>query len=223
VLASLTCGPDADEIAQADRAHANNRADLEPSRTPAALVWKASYAAEAAGNLEIALSSLTQLPQPQNGSYLASYRRGWLLYRLGRHAESVAYYNSAIALEPAAIEPRIAKLVPLVALTRWDDLTSAAQEILKRDPENYLAMQRLAYARFNTQHFPDAELMYRHLVQLYPSDIEMRSGLAWALLRMGKRKEAVKLFSDVLEVAPAHASATAGLQEARAPERKNKR
>jgi protein O-GlcNAc transferase len=216
LFGSLTCGPEAATIARADRPHDSTGGKAEPSKSASARAWQASYAAEAAGNFEEALNALTQLSAPQRETYLANYRRGWLLYRLGHHAESAAAYGAASAIEPASIEARVAMLVPLMALSKWNDVVAVAQEVLKRDPENYLAMQRLAFAKFSTQHFPEAETLYRHLAKLYPSDIELRSSLAWAILRMGKLKEAAALFNTVLEVSPTHVSATAGLKEATA-------
>jgi tetratricopeptide (TPR) repeat protein len=210
LLGSSTCGADAD-LARADRPHA---ADPIPQANKlAAHAWQTSYAAEAAGNFQGALDALAQLPSPQSAGYLASYRRGWLQYRLGKYADSVAAYNTAILLEPANVEARVAQLASLVALSKWNDVINAAPEVLRRDPENYLTLQRLAFAKFNTQHYPEAEQMYRHLVQLYPSDVDMRAGLAWAALRMGKQKEAQTLFADVLELSPSHVSAQAGLKE----------
>ena len=209
LLGTSTCGADAD-LAKADRPHA---AEIPQTNKQATHAWQTSYAAEAAGNFQGALDALAQLPAPQSTSYLASYRRGWLQYRWGKFADSVAAYNTAILLEPANVEARVAQLASLVALSKWNDIIQAAPEVLRRDPENYLTLQRLAFAKYNTQHFPEAEQMYRHLVQLYPSDIEMRAGLAWAVLRMGKQKEAQSLFAEVLELSPSHASAQAGLKE----------
>jgi hypothetical protein len=42
----------------------------------------------------------------------------------------------------------------------------------------------------------------------------MRAGLGWTALRMGKQGQALGLFSQVLDVAPSHPSATLGLQQA---------
>ncbi|HEY2733562.1 MAG TPA: tetratricopeptide repeat protein [Polyangiales bacterium] len=210
------CWPDAEPLAHADRPHGSWKAAKAPAptTTPSARAWQASYAAEAAGKFDDALTAMTQLPTPQRDTYLANYRRGWLLYRTGHYAEAVTAYHTAADLAPSSIEARVAMLVPLMALTKWDEVATAAQDVLKRDPNNYLALQRLAFAKFSTQHFPDAESVYRRLIQLYPSDIEMRSSLGWATLRMGKQKEAVALFSEVLDVNPNHVSAVAGFREA---------
>jgi tetratricopeptide (TPR) repeat protein len=180
-----------------------------------ASAWEASYNAEVAGKLEAALSALSELPSQQRNGYRADYRRGWLLYRLGRYAESVTAYRSAVSKEPAAVEARLALLLPLTALTKWSELAQVCEAVLKVDPENYLALQRLALAKFSGQRFAEAEALYRRILVLYPSDIEMRAGLGWTVLRMGRQAQAAALFSEVLDVAGSHPSATQGLRVAR--------
>lgn len=189
----------------------------DPANSELSRAWQASYAAESAGNYEGALRALDQLPSALKQGYIANYRRGWLHYCLGHHKESVSAYDAAIAKEPDAVEARVARLLPLMAQAKWNEVIKGAQDTLKRDPQSYLALQRMAYAQFSTQHFPAAEQTYRRLVRLYPSDIEMRAALGWAVLRMGKQAEAVELFRAVLELSPQHASAAAGLQAATAP------
>jgi cytochrome c-type biogenesis protein CcmH/NrfG len=215
LLGSSTCGSEADH-AKADRLPPEVADAPKPSAASlaAAHAWQASYSAEAAGNLEAALNAMSELPGPQSAGYLATYRRGWLQYRLGRFSDSVAAYNTAVLLEPSAVEARVAQLVPLMAQQKWHEVEAGAEEVLKRDPENWLALQRLAFAKFSTQHFPESEQLYRRIVQLYPSDVESRAGLGWAALRMGKQKEAAALFTEVLEMSANHQIAARGLYEA---------
>lgn len=195
--------------ARADRTMA-----ADPSTSNAARAWQASYRAEAAGNYDTAYEALDQLPVAQRQSYMAHYRRGWLQYCLGHHAESVASYYSAIGVEPETVEARVAQLLPLKALGKWHELIEAAQAVLKRDSQNYIALQHLAYAHYKNQHYAEAEQTYRRVVRLYPSDLEMRAGLGWAVLRLGRQPEAAALFRAVLELSPKHASASSGLQAA---------
>ena len=211
LLCHLACGPREQKPVE--------QGDPQPAPQPAtpsaaARVWQASYAAETAGKLEEALNQLTQLPPPHRDSYLASYRRGWLQYRMGRYADSAGAYNLAAALEPTGVEARVAMLVSLSADKRWDAVFPAAQEVLKRDPENYGALTRLAFAHYSLQHWKDAEPLYRRLLQRYPSDVEARSSLGWTLLRVGKQREAAELFRQVLELSPSHTIAAAGYRAA---------
>ena len=181
-------------------------------RNQASSAWQASYDAEAAGKLDLSLAALEELPGAARTGYLAQFRRGWLLYRLGSYADSVTAYRSAVSQEPAAVEARVGLQLPLLALAKWQELTQVAEDVLELDPQNYLSLQRLALAKFNLQRYPEAEAQYRRILLLYPGDIEMRVGLGWTLLRMGKPSEARAVFSQVLDVAGYHASATQGLQ-----------
>lgn len=63
-----------------------------------------SYDSEA---LADSLSVLDQLSAPRRDAYVVTLRKAWLLYRLGRYAESTEVYVRAIALAPAAVEPRL--------------------------------------------------------------------------------------------------------------------
>jgi len=62
-----------------------------------------------------------------------------------------------------------------------------------------------------TDPLKDAELSYRRVLEAYPADVEMRAGLGWSLLKLGKAEEAARELRLVLEVAPRHVSAKAGL------------
>jgi Flp pilus assembly protein TadD len=105
-------------------------------------------------------------------------------------------------------------MLPQMALRRWSEAVSTARRALAIDDDNYLATSRLAFSLYNLGRFQDAEPHYRRLVTLYPSDVEMKAGLAWSLLKQGKKSQAASLFEEVLQVAPAHASSLDGLRQA---------
>ena len=214
LLGTSMCSSEADH-AKAELLR-DDQAAPQPSATSVAAsrAWQSSYVAETAGNFEAALAALAELPSPQSAGYLACYRRGWLQYRLGRNADSVAAYRTAVLLEPVGVEARVAQLAPLIAQSKWPEVVALAEDVLKRDPQNYLALSRLAYAKFSLQSFSESEQLYARVLELYPSDVEARSGLAWVTLRLGKQKEAAALFTQVLEVSNNHTLAARGLYEA---------
>lgn len=177
-------------------------------------MFQRSYDAEATGKLADALASLDGLPSPQKDGYVALLRRGWLLYKLGRNAEAIDAYNKASAIEPRSVESRVGALLPQMASRRWADVETTAKDAIKIDPSNYLANLRLAYATYNLARYAEAAVLYRKLAELYPSDVDVRSGLGWALLKSGKAGDAVKEFRQVLEVAPKHALSREGLTAA---------
>ena len=173
--------------------------------------FQQSYERETAGKLQESLSALDSLPQARKDSYLAHVRRGWLLYRLGRHAESVDAYQRAIAAAPKSIEARVGILLPQQSLRRWGDMDAAAKGALAIDPNNYLASLRLAWAQYNLGHYTESAAVYGKLKELYPSEAEPRSGLGWSLLKQGKNADAARELRELLGTQPRNVLARQGL------------
>ena len=186
--------------------------DASQRRQPGDDALLQSYDLEATEKLGEALAALDQLPEARKGAYLGWARRGWLQYRLGQHLASVESYRKAIALAPQAIEPRLGLTLPQLALHRWADAEVIAKEVLRIDPASYLATLRLAFVYYNLHRYGESAALYQKLRDLYPSDTDVRSGLAWALLKAGKTQEAAKEFRDLLAISPRLTMARQGLQ-----------
>lgn len=176
--------------------------------------FQESYDQEALGKTQEALAALDRLSPEKNGSYLANLRKGWLQYRLGKNGPAIEAYTKAITLAPRAVEPRLGILLPLLAEKQWFAAEKNAREVLKLDPENYLATLRLAFALYNQNKFAESQPLYQKLVDAYPGDPEVRSGLGWALLKQHKTKEAVAVFKALLDFAPKNALGQQGLAAA---------
>ena len=177
-------------------------------------LFQRSYDAEAAGKAGDALAAIDALPAPLHDAYVAQLRRGWLLYKLGKSPEAIDAYARAAALEPRSVEARVGALLPQMAARRWADAETTARDALRIDPGNYLATLRMAFALYNLGRYPESAALYRKLVDAYPSDVEVRSGLGWALLKGGKVAEAALAFRAVLDVAPRNTLAADGLKAA---------
>ncbi len=173
--------------------------------------FQESYDQEAMGHDEEALAALDKLSSEKKGSYVAFLRKGWLQYRLGKNAPAVEAYTKAVAFVPKAIEPRLGILLPLIAEKQWPSAEKHARDILKLDPENYLATLRLAFVLYNQNKFSESQALYKRLVDAYPSDTEARSGLGWALLKQRKTKDATAVFKALLDYAPKNTLGQQGL------------
>jgi tetratricopeptide (TPR) repeat protein len=205
------------------RAHAalaSTTPSAQPSAVPPALrpdaarAYQASYDHEMAGRFADAIRDLSDLPAEEQESYLGRLRRGWLLYRAGRHGESVTAYRQAIAIEKGSVEARVGGLLPLIALKQWGDVEQGARAAIDLDPANYLAGIRLAFAVYNRGRYPEAEALYRRLLGRYPSDADARAGLGWALLKQGKQGEARQAFLAASRTAPRSPTVVEGLAAA---------
>ncbi|WP_394845329.1 tetratricopeptide repeat protein [Pendulispora brunnea] len=192
-------------------------AGADPQPNPQEL-FQRSYDAEAVGKLQDALLPMDALPAGARNGYVAQIRRGWLLYKLGRHAEAVDAYSKASALEPRSVESRLGVLAPKIAMRRWSDVESTAREALKLDPNNYSANAKLAFAYYNLGRYAEAATVYKKITDAYPGDIDIRSGLGWSYLKASKAGDAIREFRRILEVAPKHTLAREGLSAAGATE-----
>lgn len=184
------------------------------SANDGAELFQQSYDREAGGKLQDALQLLDKLPPPRKDSYVASVRRAWLLYRLGRHGESIESYQRAIAAAPQSIEARSGLILPQQALRRWGDAEATARALLESDPQNFLGTLRLAFSLYNLGRFAEAAGLYSKLKERYPSDGDVRSGLGWSLLKQGKPADAAREFRELLQVQPRHVLGKQGLEAA---------
>jgi tetratricopeptide (TPR) repeat protein len=202
----------ASALIEAPRTAAAGTSTEAPSSTADATQFQKSYDDEAAGKLEAALSALDGVGAAGTAGYVAQLRRGWLLYRMGKHADAVKAYAKASALDPASVEARVGALVPLGELRRWIDIEAMAKEIVRKDPANYTANLRLAFALYSQAKFAEAEAAYRTVLVGAPSDVDARAGLGWSQLKLGKNRDAQVTFSELLGYAPKNALALEGMK-----------
>jgi tetratricopeptide (TPR) repeat protein len=173
-------------------------------------LYRQSYAAEARGDYAGATELMDRLG-PSGLTYVAQLRRGWLLYLAGRHAPAAEAYQRAAALEAAAVEARLGAMLPLMALRRWKDAERFGEEAQALAPGDFTAMSRLAFIQYSQGQWARAEPLYRRALAAWPASAEMRTGLGWTLLKLGRHKEAREVFEAVLLFAPDQLSAREGL------------
>jgi tetratricopeptide (TPR) repeat protein len=175
--------------------------------------FEKSFIYEAQGNYAASLNSVLQILRVEPKNYIAVLRAGWLNYLNGAYGLSIEYYKKANFIAPDAIEPKLGLLLPLMASKKWKDSKKTAFEILKFDRKNYLANRRLAYILFSEMSYDEAEKQYKKVINWYPSDIEMKLGLAWTNLRMDRKEKAAQYFREVLKVRRHNPNALSGLEK----------
>jgi tetratricopeptide (TPR) repeat protein len=175
-------------------------------------LYRASYLLEYKGDTAGALAKMGEIRALAGATYFVAVRTAWLQYLKGDLAGAVTSYREAIRWEPNAVEPKLGLTLPLLAQRRWRDLERSCRDVLALDPQNATARDRLAHALYMVGNYPDSATAYRKLVADYPSVLDHQTGLGWALVRMGRRADAHRLFQAVLAVSPDNANAKAGLQ-----------
>lgn len=172
---------------------------------------KASYAAEAKGDYVTALKTLTEVLNTDSRNYFLQLRSGYLNLMLGKYTASLEAYENAASLEPRAVEPALGALKASSMGTNYATTEKWAQNVLGRDSDNYMGLSRLAYSYFARKDYSKAGEYYQRVLDLYPSDNDMRSGLAWSSFYLGNKTKAAALFSEIIAVNPDYNGAQHGL------------
>ena len=175
-------------------------------------LYQESYDLEAVGDYSGALAALESMPRSEQSSFIFLLRSGWLLYLQGDYESAIGAYVGAIEADPDALEARIGIQLPQTALRLWQDVERSTRSVLSRDPMNYVSRRRLALALYSMGRYVEAEEVYRGVLEQYPSDVEVASGLGWALYMQGDSSGAARVFEHVVWISPNHA----GLPDAEA-------
>lgn len=181
----------------------------KPLSDKAATAFAKSYEAENRSDPASAIAALKEIYDPQY--YDVNLRLGWLCYLSKLYRESMAYYQVAIDLKPASVEPRFGYVYPASALGNWDNVALQYAKILSVDPKNSYANYGQGMISYNKKDYKAAYPYFEKVVNLYPFDYDGLLMYAWTNLRTGKTREAQILFTKVLMHTPGDKSALEGL------------
>lgn len=167
-----------------------------------------------ATDLSASIRAMHKAVDASPNAYFPRLRLAYLSSLAGDHAAAATGYRAAAKLAPGAVEPLLGEQLALVTLGKWDEAEAVARRILAIDPASYLARSRLAWTRYKNKQFRGAAELYAAILVQYPGDTEMRNGLGWSLLSLGRKDDAAAAFREVLAMVPKQAGATEGLAAA---------
>lgn len=168
-----------------------------------------SYDYEAIQKYDAAIASLNTVYTA--GSYEINLRLGWLYYMAGKNKESLAYYQKAAALMPAATEPKWALINPLTKMENWVEIEKTYFAILKLDPKNSTANYNLALIYYYRKDYFSAKKYFDVSLNLAPFNYNSLLMSAWTNYFLGNKNEASILFNKTLLYSPNDKSALEGL------------
>jgi len=174
-----------------------------------------SFALEAHGDLTGALAASERAARAHPELYFDVVRVAYLELRLEKYAAAAQDYARAAKLAPRSLEALLGRQQALLALERYTDAEPVGRAVLASDADNYLGSSRLAFTLFNLKRYDEAAALYARLLVLYPSDLEMMTGLGYSELRAGRKREARETFRALLAISPEHPRARAGLAACR--------
>jgi tetratricopeptide (TPR) repeat protein len=165
-------------------------------------------------DIAASIKAMHKVVETSPNTYFPRLRLGYLSSLAGDPVAALAAYRAAAKLAPGAVEPLLGVQLALVTLAKWDEAETVAKQILAIDSANYLARSRLAWTRYKKKDFRGAAEVYAAILVQYPADTEMRNGLGWSLLALGRKEDAAAAFREVLAMVPKQANATDGLAAA---------
>jgi tetratricopeptide (TPR) repeat protein len=174
-----------------------------------------SYKLQTKNDLAGAVRAMREAVTAAPTAYFPRLRLAYLASLAADYATAADSYHAAARLAPGAVEPLLGEQLALISLTRWDDADTVGKAALALDPTSYLARSRLAWTRFKKKDFRGAAELYAAVLVHYPADVDMRLGLGWSLLYLGRKADAAAAFREVLTMVPKQAGALEGLAAAR--------
>jgi len=168
-----------------------------------------SYDYEAIAKYDAAISSINTVYSAT--SYEINLRMGWLNYLAGKYKESVSFYQKAIALMPAATEPKWAIINPYSKLENWNEIEKTYLSILKTDPKNASANYNLGLIYYYRKDYFSAKKYLDVSLNLSPFGYNNMLMSAWTNYYLGNKNEAITLFNKTLLYSPNDKSALEGL------------
>jgi|ERR1700757_627412 len=174
-----------------------------------ASAFSQSYDYEAIAKYDAAITALMDVYNAS--SYETNLRLGWLNYMAGKHKESVSYYQKAVALMPAATEPKWAIINPLTKLENWNEIEKTYLAILKLDAKNVTANYNLGLIYYYRKDYFSAKKYFDVALNITPFGYNNMLMSGWANYFLGNKNEASVLFNKVLLYSPNDKSALEGL------------
>lgn len=169
-----------------------------------------SYVLESSKNYLGAIDAILKVHTDKQ--YETTLRLGWLYYSAQKYPESVNYYQKAVDLMPAAIEPKLGMAAPLASLNNWDQILQLYIDVLKIDPNYATVNYRTGLIYYNRQNYALAKKYFDVYLNLFPFDFDAISMSAWTAYRMGKLEVAKALFNKALLVYPGNVDCIEGLR-----------
>jgi len=166
-----------------------------------------SFDMERAERYQDAIRALAPVYEAYPNGYTVNLRMGWLFYLNGNYNNAVAHYEVANTAAPLAMEPKLGRLLPLLAQGRWAEAETVAYQIVSVDHYNYYGNLRLIIALREQKKLGPAYQIALKMVGVYPTDMYYLVELALVNDARGDTAEARRLFGEILILYPQNETA----------------
>ena len=124
-------------------------------------------------------------------------------YRTDDPARSLEFYKKASEIQPDAPEYALGYGAALVQARRFPQAAFVLQQVVKADPENYLAHANLATALYEAKRYQEAIPEYQWILTAKPEAVIAHYFIATSHDYLGEYPEALASYEKFLAVADA--------------------
>lgn len=124
-----------------------------------------------------------------------------LLANAQRPNDAMALYDQALRNEPENNDLLYARALQAEKLGKLDILERDLRDILKREPDNALALNALGYTLADrTRRYDEALDLIKHALTQLPNDPAVLDSMGWVQYRLGHHDEALKYLRQAYEL-----------------------
>ena len=189
---------------------------LEP-RSPATLHTRAEALRRQKRNDE-AIAVYREALEMDSESAAVHAGLGFALFELQRYEEAIGSLERAFTIDPDLPEAsslhRVTGQAPQ-ELGRLEEAAPRFERALELDPRDTVALDHLAFIRFNESRHEEAVDLYRALLEADDGNAAAHANMGITLLNLGRYAEAVQTLERSLALDPEQAVARNALNEAR--------
>lgn len=123
--------------------------------------------------------------------------------------DSLSVLSKQISQEPYSSDLYLRKAAVNIELQQWDYAHQTYTEVLKHEPTNLAALYYRGFVNGKMRRYDLASADYKTFLTYAPTNIEARLGLAYTLVKRGKRFDALDQYNTIVEQHPDSAVAYA--------------
>lgn len=186
-------------------------APLAAQQPDIAGAYRRSFEFEKQERYQDAIRALAPVYDAYPNGYTVNLRMGWLFYLNANYNNAAAHYEVAGTAAPAALEPKLGLLLPMLAQARWADAEALGYQLVSVDHYNYYGNLRLLIALRMQKKLDAALQVALKMLRIYPTDLYYLVELAQVHDASGNAAEAKRLFGEIVILDPQNETARAYL------------
>jgi len=155
------------------------------------------------GNMKFALSSYQTAVQLDPAFFMGQLNIGWLLTEAEDHNLALEYYRNALALDPESINAYYGIAKSYQDMNQFDEAQFYYRELLGVDSTFYFAYFNQGIIKHYFQEELDSAIYYYDMsTSIEPEFVKGWHQLGEVYLEQGRKPDAARVFSIVLELNP---------------------